>query len=111
MPILQERLSPTTPRKHAILFVCAETYGVTIPEIMSRSRKEPIAHARQSAMFLMRERLEMSLPAIGRVFGRTHGAVLFATRRVPERLELWEEKKLIQTCRETVSNLLFPTQK
>ena len=52
-------------------------------ELLSRSRLEPIAWARQAAMYLSRELTSHSLPRIGREFGaRDHTTVLHACRRV-----------------------------
>jgi chromosomal replication initiator protein len=62
-------------------------FGVTMEELLSHSRAQPVAWPRQVAMYLARELTDATLPAIGRAFGgRNHTTVLHACRRTAERI-------------------------
>jgi chromosomal replication initiator protein len=65
---------------------CAH-FGISRPELLSRSRIEAIVWPRHVAMYLAKELTERSLPAIGRAFGgRDHTTVIHACRRVASRI-------------------------
>jgi hypothetical protein len=56
--------------------------GVTVNDILSRSRGRTLTVARQEAMYEVARRTRLSLPTIGRAFGdRHHATVLAAVRR------------------------------
>lgn len=54
-------------------------------DILGRSRRAPIAAARQEAMLRARELTGQSLPQIGRAFGRDHKTVLSGCRAAERR--------------------------
>jgi chromosomal replication initiator protein len=61
----------------------AARLGLSVDDILSPSRRAPIARARQLAMFLTRELTDLSLPAIAGAFNRRdHTTVMHAIRRV-----------------------------
>ena len=65
----------------------AETFGLTVEQLTSASRAGNVAWPRQLAMYLAREHVAATLPAIGRAFGgRDHTTVLYACRRARQRL-------------------------
>ncbi|HEX6021652.1 MAG TPA: chromosomal replication initiator protein DnaA [Solirubrobacter sp.] len=64
---------------------CA-TFGVTMEELLSSSRAQPVAWPRQVAMYLSRELTDATLPAIGRAFNKNHTTVMHACRRTAERI-------------------------
>jgi chromosomal replication initiator protein len=76
----------TTPRAtnvEAIQAAACEHFGLTLQELLSRSRAERVVWPRQAAMYLCKELTTQSLPAIGRAFGgRDHTTVLHACKRV-----------------------------
>jgi chromosomal replication initiator protein len=79
-----------TPRRRSVdeiqLRIC-ETFGISLEELLSTSRAQPVAWPRQLAMYLARELTDATLPAIGRAFGgRNHTTVLHACRRTAERM-------------------------
>jgi chromosomal replication initiator protein len=79
-------LALTTPRSTSVEAVqeaaCAH-FGLTLEELLSRSRAERVLWPRQAAMYLCKELTTQSLPAIGRAFGsRDHTTVLHACKRV-----------------------------
>ncbi|MDA0171138.1 chromosomal replication initiator protein DnaA [Solirubrobacter taibaiensis] len=65
---------------------CA-AFGISMETMLSSSRTQPAAFARQVAMYLARELTGATLPTIGRAFGnRNHTTVLHACRRTTERM-------------------------
>ncbi|MDA0162012.1 chromosomal replication initiator protein DnaA [Solirubrobacter ginsenosidimutans] len=65
---------------------CA-AFGITMDDLLSSTRTQPVAFARQVAMYLSRELTDVSLPAIGRAFGnRNHTTVMHACKRTAERI-------------------------
>lgn len=61
---------------------CAH-FGLSLAELLSRSRTERIVWPRQAAMYLCKELTPHSLPSIARAFdGRDHTTVLYACKRV-----------------------------
>mgnify|MGYP001600745615 CR=1 FL=1 len=70
-----------TQRKRKILNEECLAHGVAFHEVMGRSRKQPIAKARQSAMRRLRMELGLSLMSIGQYMNRDHTTVLHALRQ------------------------------
>ncbi|MCK4231404.1 chromosomal replication initiator protein DnaA, partial [candidate division WOR-3 bacterium] len=71
----------TTPNR--ITKQVARTFNVTIEEIKGRRRTAPLVLARQSAMFLIRKLLGLSLKEIGRFFGgKDHTTVIHAVAKI-----------------------------
>lgn len=73
----------------------ARTFGLSLPQMLSRGRPRDVAHARQAAMYLCRElaaggwlgrrRAAGSFPRIGRAFARDHTSVIHACNAVARR--------------------------
>lgn len=71
----------TTPNR--IIKQVARTFNVTVEEIVGRRRTAPVALARQTAMFTIRDVLGLSLKEIGRLFGgKDHTTVLHAVDKI-----------------------------
>ncbi|NNM96884.1 MAG: chromosomal replication initiator protein DnaA [Candidatus Dormibacteraeota bacterium] len=67
----------------AVQVLVAEYYGITVKEMISKRRDKHIVFPRQVAMYLIREEIAMSLPAIGLVFGgRDHTTVLHSYEKI-----------------------------
>lgn len=65
-----------------------EHYDLRLADMTSRKRPSNIAFPRQIAMYLSRHLTPCSLVEIGEAFGgRDHGTVIYACRKVKERLE------------------------
>jgi len=63
----------------------ARHYGLSVDALLSRSRTQTLARARQLAMALAKELTDDSLPAIGKAFGnRNHTTVLHACKHVQQ---------------------------
>jgi chromosomal replication initiator protein len=66
--------------------VVGEAFGVSVADIRSVRRSQQYVRPRQIAMYLARELTDQSLPRIGDGFCRDHTTVLYAVRRVAERI-------------------------
>lgn len=61
----------------------AKQQGVSVDDIVGRSTHKPIVYARHLAIYRVRkERPDMSLPQIGRIFNRDHTTILSAVRKM-----------------------------
>ncbi len=67
---------PLSKKINRILYAVGEKYGVEIEDLIGKKRTKEIAWARHVAIYVMREKTDMSLPAIGTEFGRDHTTVL-----------------------------------
>ena len=66
-----------------ILSLTGEAYGVTVTDLESPSRRQPLARARQVAMYLCRELTDLSLPKIGALLGgRDHTTALHGINKI-----------------------------
>jgi chromosomal replication initiator protein len=78
------------PRVHSVKEIQEQTcaaFGISMDDLLSATRTQPVAFARQVAMYLSRELTDVSLPAIGRAFGnRNHTTVMHACKRTAERI-------------------------
>ncbi len=71
-----------------ILMTIAQEYGVSLEELLSKSRSQRIAFPRQIAMYLLREESELSLPKIGELLGgRDHTTVMYGHEKISDLLE------------------------
>lgn len=78
---------PVTPDR--IIRAVAAHFGLQPEHLIRRSNTREIVWPRQIAMWLCRELLGLSLPKIGRLFGRKHHTtVLYAIRMVNEQMRL-----------------------
>ncbi|MBE8162411.1 MAG: chromosomal replication initiator protein DnaA [Bdellovibrionaceae bacterium] len=67
--------------------MCSSYFKLNIKDLKSKSRSKNIVTARQSAMFLMRKYLNISLMDIGKAFGgKDHTTVINAIRRVEDKM-------------------------
>lgn len=66
------------PTPVQIIQQVADRRRVTMTDIRGPSRVPAVAHARQEAMWELRQRTRMSMPRIGHFFDRHHTTVLWA---------------------------------
>ena len=84
---LYPELKNAAPTVREIQERTCEAYGVSMDVLLSATRTQPAALARQVAMYLSRELTGATLPTIGRAFGnRNHTTVLHACRKTSERI-------------------------
>ena len=70
-----------TPRM--ILDATADMFGMTIDDLIGKSRSRPLVTARQISMYVFRQMTDFSYPAIGREFGgRDHTTVIHAVDKI-----------------------------
>lgn len=75
-----------TPQQ--LISVVSETYNVKLSDLVSKKRTKSIVLPRQVAMYLMKERLSLSLKEIGAHFGgRDHSTVKYAVDSIKNQLE------------------------
>jgi chromosomal replication initiator protein len=85
--LIAELIPSVAPRRETpveeIQEQVASSFGVSRAELVGSSRASAPLRARQVAILLTRERTELSLPQIGRLYGgRDHSTVLNALRRI-----------------------------
>jgi chromosomal replication initiator protein len=71
----------------AIKKLVCKYYGISINDIVSRSRKQKIVRPRQVAMYLARKYTDSPLQAIGRSFNRYHATALYAIGTIEKGLK------------------------
>ncbi len=69
-----------------IIAQTAAYFGVSIEDLCGPSRGRHLVMARQISMYLCRELTSMSLPQIGKQFGRDHTTVMYADRKINQLL-------------------------
>ena len=70
-----------TPR--TILETTADMFGMTVDDLVGKSRSRPLVNARQICMYVFRQMTDFSYPAIGREFGgRDHTTVIHAVEKI-----------------------------
>lgn len=77
------------PTIEAIRQTVCRHYSISENDLVSKTRRQPVATARQVAMYLARICTDQPLETIGRHFNRaTHGAVIHAVKRIRQDLDL-----------------------
>jgi chromosomal replication initiator protein len=84
--VLSDIVSSGHPRRitpQMILDTTASTFGFTVDDLCSASRRRPLVIARQIGMYVFRELTDYSYPAIAREFGgRDHTTVMHAVDKI-----------------------------
>ncbi|MBI4302373.1 MAG: chromosomal replication initiator protein DnaA [Chloroflexi bacterium] len=71
-----------------IIDAVAEHFGLDPEDLKGKQRRQPLAHARHIAMYLLREEGQLSLSAIGdELGGRDHSTVLHGCDKISQELE------------------------
>ncbi|MBU1228353.1 MAG: ATP-binding protein [Proteobacteria bacterium] len=80
----EERDRPKISADSIVDTVC-QHYQVKRKDVMGEDRRQSIALARQVAMYLCREMLGLSYPALGRAFGgKDHSTVIYSVKKIKE---------------------------
>ena len=77
----------TLPTPALIVSQVSRYYSIDESALRSTLKNKGTAEARQVAMYLIRDMTNLSLPEIGREFGRDHSTVLHSIRKVEARLK------------------------
>ena len=76
------------PAAEGVVSAVAGEFRLTVAQLASRSRKRQIALARQVAMYLLRDLVDLPYAEIGRIFGgRDHSTVIHAIRKIEQLLQ------------------------
>lgn len=67
-----------------IIDVVCKYYNIKKEELLARKRTKEVAEARQIAMFLITEFINMPLASVGSIFGKDHATVIYAKNKVAE---------------------------
>jgi chromosomal replication initiator protein len=97
--VLSDIVSAGQPRRITpgmILEATASTFGFTVEDLCSASRRRPLVIARQIGMYVFREMTDFSYPAIAREFGgRDHTTVMHAVDKISslmkERRQIYDQ--------------------
>ncbi|MBO4569783.1 MAG: chromosomal replication initiator protein DnaA [Clostridia bacterium] len=68
----------------SIVEIVSKYYNIKKDELIARKRTKEIAEARQIAMFLISEFINIPLASIGAIFGKDHATVIYAKNKVAE---------------------------
>lgn len=90
MKELENIISPDKPREitaQLIVEVVSEHFGITVNQIMSKSRSNDIAKPRQIAMYLCKNMTDLPLNSIGQLLGgRDHSTVNHGIKKVTDEM-------------------------
>jgi chromosomal replication initiator protein len=92
-----------TPKQ--LIQIVAEYYDLNVDDLLGESREQKLAFPRQIIMYLMREELRYSFPAIGQELGgRDHTTALHAFNKISQKIE--NDEKIRQEI-EQIKQRLF----
>ena len=91
------------PAPEVIIEETGKCYGIEVGDIMSSSRTKEVTLARQVAMYIVRQLTKLTLPEIGRVFGRDHSTVLHSLEKVEGLIK--EDRETAENIRDIKSNV------
>lgn len=76
----------------ALLALVARQFGISLEDLTGAKRKQEMVRARQVAMYLLRQELDLPFARIGELFGgRDHATAIHGVRKIAEALEADEE--------------------
>jgi|JI8StandDraft_1071087.scaffolds.fasta_scaffold00557_11 chromosomal replication initiator protein len=108
-PLLQS-FTPTITKRSITPKLLLETvntyFDITMDEMVGKSREKRLAHPRQIAMYMLREEIKCSYPAIGdQVGGRDHTTAMHACEKITNLIKTDEQlKQDITLLREKIYN-------
>lgn len=106
---LENIISPDKPKEitaQLILEVVSEHFGISVDQIMSKSRSSDVAKPRQITMYLCKQLTDLPLDSIGQLLGgRDHSTVIHGIKKVTD--EASSDKNFKQTL-DTIKNKINP---
>ena len=106
---LENLINPDTKKEvtpQLIMEVVAEHFGITVDQLMSKSRTKDIALPRQIVMYLCKNMTSLPLESIGRLIGgRDHSTILHGVNKVKDEFD--KDKDFRQTV-ETIQKKINP---
>ncbi len=105
---LQNIISPDKPLEvtpELIVEVVAEHFGITMDQILSKSRSNDVAKPRQIAMYLCKNMTDASLETIGKaVGGRDHSTVVHGIKKVADDISVDKSvERTVTTIRKKIN--------
>ena len=84
--LLKKQQSKITANK--IITTVSGYYSIPLDEMKGKKRQQEITNARQIAMFLLKDQLDLNLTTIGGLFGgRDHSTVISSIRKIETRMK------------------------
>ncbi len=88
-----------------IIQKCAEYYNTTPVLIKGTQRSGEIKSARQTAIYLVREILDLSFPSIAQSFNKNHTTILYSYEKLKKEIETDKElKKRVEEIKSLIGN-------
>lgn len=81
----------------------AEYFNVSKKDILSTTRAKEVKNARQAAIYLTREILDLSFPSIGEIFNKNHTTILYSYEKLKK--DLATDKTLQNSIKELTTLL------
>ncbi len=86
---------PTDAMIERILSSVSKEYGVSIQDMKSKKRTDSIANARHVAIYLIKQHTELTLKAIGAIFGRDHATIMSSIDKVEQNIKTINNYELV----------------
>ncbi len=105
---LQNLISPDKPREitpQLIIEVVSEHFGITVDQMISKSRSSDIAKPRQIAMYLCKNMTDQPLESIGQLLGgRDHSTIIHGIKKVTDDISTDPSfKQIVDTVRKKIN--------
>lgn len=98
---------PNVISPQEIIRETADYFHLTVDDLYGSSRSQAIATSRQIAMYLCREKTNLSLPKIGQLFGgRDHTTVMYAHRKITKLMT--EDRSIFNQVTELTARIQQP---
>lgn len=108
-PVLNPPSEQVEASPETVMNAVAETYGISIDDLKSSSRRREISVARQIGMYLMRQHTDLSLPKIGEVFGgKDHTTVLYSCEKIAQQKD--NDPELARSLRQLSDRISLSSQ-
>ncbi len=96
-------ITQTTYDSEKIIEKVCKYFEITKNQILGKDRKKEISYARQIAMYLLDEMMQMPYTSIGKIFNKDHATVIYCKNKVIKQLE---SDKLLQVQVKDIKGLL-----
>jgi chromosomal replication initiator protein len=108
-PVLNPPTQQVEASPELVLNTVAEVFKVSVEDMKGSSRRREISTARQTAMYLMRQHTDLSLPKIGEEFGgKDHTTVMYSCEKMSQLRET--NPDMARTLRELSDRINISTQ-
>ncbi len=78
---------PLSVKIAKVLREVSAKYGFEEADLKGKKRTRELVWARHVAIYILRKRTDMSLPAIGNVFGRDHSTILYSSNLIEREIQ------------------------